>query len=410
MKGFFAKSDLRKEPRNKYLKPQCSLCRLYKKCDTPKMEVSGKGRRKVLLLAQSPGPEEDKKGRQFVGSSGKLLESLLASINVDMRKDCWLTNALICYPGSDDGLIEPTTEQLEWCRPNFLETMRALKPNVVIAMGQYAVEIAVMQEWTSSINGIGRWAGYQIPSRKLNAWICPLHHPAYLDRELHDRKTGGVIEKGRALKTLMLSHLKRAFEKAKAPPYEAPPNNMEQEVQIILNSEEAAKKILWIARQEGEAAFDYETNMLKPDSAAAAIVSCSICWEGKRTIAYPWTRETAEATRQFIISPIKKIASNIKFEERWTRAKLGTPVRNWHWDTMLAAHWLENKPDVTSLKFQAYVLLGIGTYDEHIRSYLQGEGGNKPNRIHEIHIRDLLLYNGLDSLLEYHVAQIQKGG
>jgi len=106
-------------------------------------------------------------------------------------------------------------------------------------------------------------------------------------------------------------------------------------------------------------------------------------------------------------SPMPKIASNLKVEDRWTRAKLGHRVRNWYWDTMIAAHVLDNTPGITSIKFQAFVHLGQGDYDSHIKPFLKARKESKFNRIHELDLNDLLLYGGLDSYLEYWVAMKQ---
>jgi hypothetical protein len=74
---------------------------------------------------------------------------------------------------------------------------------------------------------------------------------------------------------------------------------------------------------------------------------------------------------------------------------------------MLAAHALDNRPGITSLKFQVFAMLGMGSYDDHIKPFLKTKGKLRLNHIDEIDERDLLLYNGLDSLYEYKLAQLQ---
>ena len=116
-----------------------------------------------------------------------------------------------------------------------------------------------------------------------------------------------------------------------------------------------------------------------------------------------------EALSKVLRNPkLKKVASNLKFEERWTRAKLGYSVAGWAWDTMLAAHCLDNRSGITSIKFQAFVLLGIADYASHIEPYLKTKYSNELNRIEELDEDELLLYNGLDSLLEYKVMEKQR--
>jgi len=159
-----------------------------------------------------------------------------------------------------------------------------------------------------------------------------------------------------------------------------------------------------MTRQLAPIAFDYETNCLKPEYKGAEIKSCSVCWGGKTTIAYPWKGEAIDATIELLKAPHAKIASNLKFEHRWSKKILGIKVKNWMWDTMIASHVIDNRPGITSLKFQAFVLLGQGNYNRHIEPYLESKKGEHLNNIQEIEIEDLLLYNGLDSLLEYKVA------
>jgi len=65
---------------------------------------------------------------------------------------------------------------------------------------------------------------------------------------------------------------------------------------------------------------------------------------------------------------------------------------------------LDQRPYITSIKFQSFVLLGNESYDDHITKYFRKTDKNGLNAIHEIDLKELLIYNGLDSLLEYKVA------
>jgi len=154
-------------------------------------------------------------------------------------------------------------------------------------------------------------------------------------------------------------------------------------------------------------AFDYETNRIKPENANARILSCSVCFDGKYTIAFPWHGKAIQAVTVLLSSSIKKIAANMKFEERWTKQILGINVRRFVWDTMIAAHLIDNRKHITGLKFQSFVYLGMPSYDNSIKAYMKStEDGT--NTLHQINIRELLLYNGLDSLLTYKLYEIQK--
>jgi len=205
------------------------------------------------------------------------------------------------------------------------------------------------------------------------------------------------------LDRIFRQHLKLAIEKSKSKPWEEIPN-YKKEIEIIIRPSQAAKLIREFTRRGGASAFDYETNCLKPEGEGTEIVSCSICWRGKRTISYPWQGEAIEATDEFTKSSLPKIASNLNFENRWTIVKLGHKVRHWYWDTMLGAHVLDNRPDITSIKFQSFVHLGMPAYNKHIEPYLKTTKEGKFNRIRELDLRDELEYGGFDSYSEYWVA------
>jgi hypothetical protein len=130
---------------------------------------------------------------------------------------------------------------------------------------------------------------------------------------------------------------------------------------------------------------------------------------GEQTFAGRVDESCFPALSRVLLNPkLRKIASNLKFEERWTRRKLGHGVRGWDFDTMLGSHILNNRGGVCSLKFQAYVTFGIGDYSGSMKPFLESDTANGRNRIHEAPLLDLLMYNGLDALIECKLAERQK--
>ena len=390
-RGFFSSSQLIQTGKPVPTIARCGLCGLYKQCQSPKMKPFGEGRMKILVVAEAPGSNEDKEGRPLIGISGMHLETTLKNIGVNMTRDCWRTNAVICHPKDNK---TPDSDKIQACYPNLVKTINELKPNVIILLGGIAIESFIGPLWKEKLEGVNRWVGWCIPCQKVNAWVCPTYHPSYLKR-MHDQTLDMFFKK----------HLHQAVLKAKNKPFDTVPD-YRNEIETIFNPSKAAKAIKNITKQEGVIAFDYETNTLKPDPNYAQIVSCSVCHNGKRTIAFPWTLEPIEAMVELLKSDAKKIASNMKFEDRWTKSKLGFHIKHWFWDTMIAAHILDNRPNISSLKFQSLVLLGVEKYDLHIKPYLEAQYAER-NRIKELDLKDLLIYNGLDSLLEYKVAMKQ---
>lgn len=373
---------------------KCGKCGLYKTCNSPKMEPTGRGKRDVLVVGEAPGEREDEVGRQFVGKTGKILRDALVTVGLNPDRDCVFDNALRCRPPNnrikDDRAVE-------YCRPNVLNTIKAHDPKVIVLLGGKAVRSVIGHLWKEDVGPVKRWAGWKIPSQKWNTWICPTFHPSFVSRE------NSVV-----LSRMFLKHVGAAAELHADRPWDKIPN-YRKEVEVVFDHKEAAEFIRRLSVGSRAVAFDYETNMLKPESERAVIVCCAVS-DGKRTVAYPWVGEAVKATKELLRSRVPKIASNMKFEERWTLKHFGVGVRNWRLDTMLASHVLDHRELITSIKFQSFVRLGQTSYDDHIKPYLKSKlpGGYAINRIRDADMTDLMLYCGLDALLEWQVAKIQK--
>jgi uracil-DNA glycosylase family 4 len=384
------------------LGPLCGKCGLLDGCNSPKMPPSGKGHRRILIVGEAPGRDEDRDGRQFVGESGQLLRDLLYKCGVTMREDCWIINALSCRPPRNE-IQDP--KQVEFCRPLVIDAIKKFDPNVIIPLGKYAVKSVIGHLWKEDTKGIMRWAGFQIPNHEPNCWICPTVHPAFVLRQ-KDRRKGEYKDRGLA-ERWMLRHLKAAVELSSKKPWDEPPDYLSQ-VQVINDPKDAAGVLQRLSKGDKPLAFDYETTALKPQHRLASIVCASVS-DGETTIAFPWLGEAIDAMKALLASRVPKIAHNQKFEMNWTACKLGIVTNNFAWDTMVQAHVLDGRPGIAGLKFQSYVTLGQPDYDSFLKPYLSSrqKGGNEPNRVKQLDRKDLMTYCGLDSLLTWLLAQEQ---
>jgi DNA polymerase len=386
MHGFFSSSAVQKD-KPQSLIARCGACGLYKTCIAPKMRPFGRGKKSVLVVGEAPDRNEDERGRPFVGEAGDKLRSILRSVGVDLDRDALTTNALICRPPKN---ATPKPQQIDYCRPNLLKTIEQFQPNVIVTLGRSALA-SVMQSYWRSIESLERWVGWQIPIER--HWICPTWHPSYLNRvknSLMDRK--------------FQEHLQKAFAIDTAPPSQP---DYAKKIEVLLDDRHAEEALGRIDSEGGWVAVDYETNCLKPEYEESKCYSCAVS-NGRRTISYPWYGRAIPATGRFLASRMtRKIASNMKMEERWTRKLFGFGVANWAWDTMLAAHSLDNRTGICSIKFQALIRLGVPEYNQDIEPYLKSSKGHY-NRIHEIDLKRLLLYGGFDGILEHKVAAHQR--
>ncbi len=391
--GLFAPSAWLNKAAQVPTRTQCGRCKRNKHCNSPKMKHAGRGRIPVLFVGTAPGPMADRVGKPMVGEDGKVLGKALQGLKYSLS-DCSYTYAITCHKAL--GGVQDST--VECCRAMLFNTIRKLQPKVIIPLGLEALQSLIGLEWGRDVGHYKRWLGFAIPSEMAGSWICPTYDPAQIIRLNHNQMMMRFIRQ----------HIRAAFKRVLKPCRPLSVRKLQNEVEVILDPRTARQRLRWLADQEGLMAFDYETNALKPEGKGRRIYAVSFCLEGKTTFACMYSNRTRPLLSTILKrQQLGKIASNLKFEERWTRVQLGHPVANWQWDTMVAAHVLDNRSEITSLKFQAYVQYGIGDYEEDVNSYLEsGEDGI--NNIHRVNPRDLLTYNGMDSLLEYRLAITQR--
>jgi uracil-DNA glycosylase family 4 len=90
----------------------------------------------VLLFGQSPGREEDRTGRPFVGRSGQLLEELLRGIGLT-REEVFITSILKCHPPKNR---PPKRAWVQTCLPHSEAQVALVKPRSLLVLGQVALQ------------------------------------------------------------------------------------------------------------------------------------------------------------------------------------------------------------------------------------------------------------------------------
>lgn len=102
------------------------------------------------------------------------------------------------------------------------------------------------------------------------------------------------------------------------------------------------------------------------------------------------------------------LTGNCKYEWRWTKSHLGIEMETHVWDTVLCSHILDNRRAINSADFQAFVRLGQEDWSSTAHPYLVSKEKWGINRIDECDLRALLMYNGMDAVVEYHLATAQR--
>lgn len=133
-------------------KDNCASCPFHSRTCPPK----GPQNARVAIVGESPGTQEIRHGRPFIGLSGELLSHLLQEIGV-RESEVYITNALSCLPPRSkdadgksikDGKIN---EAARACRHRlFGELLRLPELELVISMGSTAMR-SLSDVWNASI-------------------------------------------------------------------------------------------------------------------------------------------------------------------------------------------------------------------------------------------------------------------
>ncbi len=405
--GFFTKEETGHGFKIKRL-IGCGACGLNKGCHTPAMKTAGKGEKGILIISEIPCAEEDRAGRLMQGSASDWLKSKLKSYGIRIERDCKKIAAVSCHTPKGR---TPTSNEITMCRPMIWKEIDLFKPETILLLGNVAVESFLGERWAEKPGGINKWRGWVIPDRKTQAWVAPLFHPSYVINSA-GRKWGlggGQNESAPVIEVIFDQDLKRALSRSEFP---FPVLKEEEKaVEIISDPKHLFSELTKIKNKGDPFAFDFETTGLKPYAPGHKIISCAISTDMSRSIAFsmPHRGPAAKMLRWLFEShSILKRAHNMKFEENWAKVRYRTEMQGWEWDSMIAAHMLDNRVGTTGLKFQVYINFGVIDYSNNIKEYLEStDGVNGINKVQEAPLKDLLLYNGLDALFQYGLSEIQ---
>jgi DNA polymerase len=154
----------------------CTACRLHQ---TRTQGVLGVGDRNAdwLIIGEAPGADEDAQGEPFVGQAGKLLDAMLAAINLQRGNNVYITNVLKSRP---PGNRDPEPDEVAACRPYLLAQIELIQPKLILALGRIAA-----QSLLDTDEAVGRLRG-QVHQFQ-NVPLVVTYHPAYLLRKLPDK-------------------------------------------------------------------------------------------------------------------------------------------------------------------------------------------------------------------------------
>ncbi len=161
------------------LKASVAECRACALCEQRKQAVLGVGDVAAdwLFVGEGPGAEEDERGEPFVGQAGKLLDAMLAAIQIKRGQGVYIANTVKCRP---PGNRTPEKGEIAACFPYLLRQIALLQPKLIVALGKPAAESLLNTEVKV---GAARGKLFDVQGIPL----IVTYHPAYLLRTLGDK-------------------------------------------------------------------------------------------------------------------------------------------------------------------------------------------------------------------------------
>ena len=148
----------------------CTRCRLSQG-RTQVVFGAGNPHADVMFVGEAPGFHEDKQGIPFVGQAGKLLDRLLAGVEL-RREDVYIANVLKCRP---PGNRDPQPDEIESCEPHLFRQIELIEPKVIATLGNFATKLL-----SGKPLGITRVHGQEqeVVLGGSRVVLYPLFHPA----------------------------------------------------------------------------------------------------------------------------------------------------------------------------------------------------------------------------------------
>ena len=383
----------------------CADCGLNMRCQTPKFPIWGNGQKQILLVLDTPSIKEDELSEPFSGIRGQLLKELLKDdFGISVKRDCWVVYAVRCCSRKNI-----KSDNVDACRKYLHEDINELKPKIIIPFGYWAMIGISGDILTSKSRGkyTEDWTDYTIPDQRFLTWIIPTWDIFQLNIDATKPDTVKIMQ------------LKKHFENA-LNVLDTPVRKIDYEKRvIILNNDIEIIQVLkeLVERQrigELSLALDYETTGKKPHREGHEIITISIS-DGKKAWAFRYDKNDNIVTilfRQLLRSKnVKWRVHNLQLEWPWSYKIFG------HWptvleqDTIIGIHVL-NSNKRKGLKPSVYCFFGVAGYDDVTEEYISAtsteeklHGANAFNLMKQMPESEGLLYNGLDTLFTYLIAE-----
>jgi DNA polymerase len=355
---------------------------------------------KVMVVGEAPGKDEDEQLKPFVGESGQELDALMREAgHPHWRYECYVTNVSKFRPPYNIFSRLHEVASYEEQIAGLWTEIRAIKPNVILALGDNALTALTGK------HGITKYRGSILQSTAGVPKVIPTFHPANLVRSRNEVDEFGEstgIEGGKQIfkfvyRKVMVDDIKRAFQESNYEDLKLPQRN-------LLIAKNSGDVYGFIQRHNGSIPMvDIEAYNCIPVCLSLAFnryeamsiplfrrigKGVQLCEWTDSDIAYGWNildnlfRTTPVMGHNFVGYDYDKLRM------------LGFRFRGIHADTMLLSHTVNPEMPAFSLAY----LTSFFTREP----YYKDEGKEWTPKVG---VKQLFLYNGRDSAVDYEIFE-----
>jgi len=316
----------------------CENCPLK---NQTRVEPSSNLNAKMMLVGEAPAGEECRKGKYFVGSSGRRLNSFLKEVGID-REELFITNAMRCQLDDKNNI----NKAVKCCHENLVADIKRVKPSVIVALGVPAVQSLLgfrsMKNYRGKVYSLG------------DMLVVPTYHPAAC---LHGRWdwTKLIVQDLQLAKRIINGESTRKVGYY----YAYPLNKIKEAIDYL-------KKFDTIS-------LDTETTSKELDGEIISVQMSGKEREGffipligyKGAVKWEDNSEVIKLVKDILEdSDIAKVLSGAKFDIHYLR-KYGIDVKGYIWDTVLMHHLIdENLPH--GLKTLGRIYTSVNFRDDEV--------------------------------------------
>jgi len=313
-------------------------CPIRDKRNFPAVPGAGPDKADLLICGEAPGTQEESQGRPFVGLSGRELDRVLAKTGYS-RDKIFIDNVVHCRPTDAEGKNRPpVAKEMKVCSDYLLSNIKKVEPKLILALGATAAKFFTGRSAMKNLRG------------KYHLWnnipVLVTYHPAAGLRGRADYLRFFRIDVEKAITYVQKSK--------------------KEKLRYHIVTKKNLKAVLDYLGQAKDLVVDLETT--GSNHRKDKIISVSFCAKAGEAFFFDLNKIQLNDLKEILEGPIPKIGQNIKFDIHFLREN-GINLKPILFDTMVAAHLLdENRPSV-DLDSLAADFTELGGYEKELKTY-----------------------------------------